>query len=250
MKTVVQRDGKQAPAHLQALEQVPDGDLVASLTLLARTLPCALNLETVSIRLRDTDGQRLFHLVAVEGFSPREVRRRALEPFEIALLKAMLALGAQHSLARVDGLRWLGGEWISSDGEPIGVILVGSRTDRRPSDEGRRSLAEIAGRLGARLSETGRSADALLAASRRVAREAAGELAARSNGTLAPLRPRERSVLVLYTEGLGADEIGHLLYISPHTVRTHVKNAFRRLGVHSRAEAEQLVRSDEILNLL
>ena len=31
-----------------------------------------------------------------------------------------------------------------------------------------------------------------------------------------------------------------MLFISPHTVRTHVKNAFRRLGIHSRTEAAEL----------
>jgi DNA-binding CsgD family transcriptional regulator len=250
MTGTIAGDGRQAREHLRALADLPEGEILGSLGLLARSLPCRINVETVSIRLRDVDRGRLFHLVAAEGFSPREILRRALEPLEIAFIKAMLALGAQHSLARLDGLRWLGGEWISRDGHPAGVILVGSRTERRPNEAERLTLVEVATGLGKRLGGVDLSSEALQAASRRVAREAAGEPAEGSNGPLAPLRPRERAVLVLYTEGLAADEIGRLLYISPHTVRTHVKNAFRRLGVHSRAEAEQLVRSDEIQNLI
>jgi DNA-binding CsgD family transcriptional regulator len=41
-----------------------------------------------------------------------------------------------------------------------------------------------------------------------------------------------------------------VLIISPHTVRTHVKNAFRRLGVHSRAEAADLVHTDEVARVV
>jgi DNA-binding CsgD family transcriptional regulator len=64
------------------------------------------------------------------------------------------------------------------------------------------------------------------------------------------LRPRERIIVALYAEGLSVDEIARLLVISPHTVRTHVKNAFRRLGVHSRDEAAKLVFADEVRGLL
>jgi DNA-binding CsgD family transcriptional regulator len=38
--------------------------------------------------------------------------------------------------------------------------------------------------------------------------------------------------------------------ISPHTVRTHIKLAFRRLGIHSRAEAAELVRANQLTALL
>ena len=51
------------------------------------------------------------------------------------------------------------------------------------------------------------------------------------------LRPRELTILALYSEGLSATEIADIFVISPHTVRTHVKNAYRRLGIHSREEA-------------
>ncbi len=64
------------------------------------------------------------------------------------------------------------------------------------------------------------------------------------------LRPRERAILELYADGLSTANIADLLVISPHTVRTHVKLALRRLGVHSREEAATMVRGDQLAELL
>ncbi|HTC73165.1 MAG TPA: LuxR C-terminal-related transcriptional regulator [Solirubrobacteraceae bacterium] len=51
-----------------------------------------------------------------------------------------------------------------------------------------------------------------------------------------PLRSREREVVTLIALGLDTDEIAERLYISPSTVRTHVRNAMARLGAHTRAQ--------------
>lgn len=51
------------------------------------------------------------------------------------------------------------------------------------------------------------------------------------------LSAREVEVLVLLDEHLGTDEIAHRLFISEHTVRSHVKSLLRKLGVSSRREA-------------
>jgi PAS domain S-box-containing protein len=51
-----------------------------------------------------------------------------------------------------------------------------------------------------------------------------------------PLRSREREVVTLIALGLDTDEIAERLYISPSTVRTHVRNAMGRLGAHTRAQ--------------
>jgi DNA-binding CsgD family transcriptional regulator len=59
----------------------------------------------------------------------------------------------------------------------------------------------------------------------------------------ADLRPRELAILRLYGEGLRTDQIAELLVLSPHTVRTHVRNARRHLGVSSRAEALDLLKA-------
>ncbi|HZO49480.1 MAG TPA: response regulator transcription factor [Gaiellaceae bacterium] len=51
------------------------------------------------------------------------------------------------------------------------------------------------------------------------------------------LSAREVEVLLLLDEHLGTDEIARRLYISEHTVRSHVKNLLGKLGVSSRREA-------------
>jgi DNA-binding NarL/FixJ family response regulator len=57
----------------------------------------------------------------------------------------------------------------------------------------------------------------------------------------ATLSAREVEVLLLLDDHLGTDEIAKRLFISEHTVRSHVKSLLRKLGVSSRREAlEQL----------
>jgi DNA-binding NarL/FixJ family response regulator len=51
------------------------------------------------------------------------------------------------------------------------------------------------------------------------------------------LSAREMEVLLLLDEHLGTDEIAKRLFISEHTVRSHVKSLMRKLGVSSRREA-------------
>jgi DNA-binding NarL/FixJ family response regulator len=51
------------------------------------------------------------------------------------------------------------------------------------------------------------------------------------------LSARELEVLLLLDEHLGTDEIAARLFISEHTVRSHVKNLLRKLGVSSRRDA-------------
>jgi DNA-binding NarL/FixJ family response regulator len=51
------------------------------------------------------------------------------------------------------------------------------------------------------------------------------------------LSARELEVLLLLDEHLGTDDVAARLYISEHTVRSHVKSLLRKLGVSSRQEA-------------
>lgn len=53
----------------------------------------------------------------------------------------------------------------------------------------------------------------------------------------AALSARELEVLLLLDEHLATDEIAQRLFISEHTVRSHVKSLLRKLGVSSRREA-------------
>jgi DNA-binding CsgD family transcriptional regulator len=57
------------------------------------------------------------------------------------------------------------------------------------------------------------------------------------NSIAALLTAREVEVLLLLDEHLGTDEIAARLYISEHTVRSHVKSLLRKLRASSRREA-------------
>jgi DNA-binding NarL/FixJ family response regulator len=60
----------------------------------------------------------------------------------------------------------------------------------------------------------------------------------------AALSARELEVLLLLDDHLGTDEIAKRLFISEHTVRSHVKSLLRKLEVSSRREAlETLARA-------
>lgn len=58
---------------------------------------------------------------------------------------------------------------------------------------------------------------------------------------VAGMTPREREVLLLSLRGHSPREIAARLDISWHTVRTHLKRAYRALGVSGRGEAIALV---------
>ena len=57
------------------------------------------------------------------------------------------------------------------------------------------------------------------------------------------LTERESEILVLLAQGHASAELSEMLFISPNTVRTHIHNMYRKLGVASREELFQLVRS-------
>jgi DNA-binding NarL/FixJ family response regulator len=72
-------------------------------------------------------------------------------------------------------------------------------------------------------------------------RSGGGRSAGVPDAIAAALSAREVEVLLLLDDHLGTDEIAKRLYISEHTVRSHVKSLLRKLGVSSRREAlEQL----------
>jgi DNA-binding CsgD family transcriptional regulator len=51
------------------------------------------------------------------------------------------------------------------------------------------------------------------------------------------LTDREAEILGWVARGLTNQEIAALLLVSPHTVRTHLEHAFKKLGVHTRTAA-------------
>jgi len=56
------------------------------------------------------------------------------------------------------------------------------------------------------------------------------------------LTPREHEVLRCMVAGLGRKAVAERLYLSPHTVRTHMQNVLGKLGVHSTLAAVALAR--------
>jgi LuxR family maltose regulon positive regulatory protein len=62
-----------------------------------------------------------------------------------------------------------------------------------------------------------------------------------------PLSDREIEILLLIAKGLSNREIGSRLYLSLHTVKTHARNIYGKLGVHNRTQAAARARELEIL---
>ena len=57
----------------------------------------------------------------------------------------------------------------------------------------------------------------------------------RSARRVGSLTPREREVVSLLAIGLTGEEIAVRLFLSPETVRTHIRNAMQRIGARTRA---------------
>ena len=233
-----------------AVRDVPGTDLAAALGLVARKLPVAASVEKVAIRLRDSDGEGVLHVAAVEGTPPSDRLPLIFTSQTIAQARSIFVLGHRHSYGRALGLRWLHGEWLKVGTEPIGTITVGSRTERRPNESELALLESVAVILADRLKEIDRRSAALEALSRQVARDSIFTAEGAPENVRNVLRPRELVILSLYADGLSAQEIADLFVISAHTVRTHIKNAYRRLGIHSREEASQLIRDQRVLDLV
>lgn len=109
--------------------------------------------------------------------------------------------------------------WAGLAGDPD--VLLASLLDLQDSPDPR--LAERARRQAATLVERA-------AARQRPAVDA-----------LAPLSPAERKVAALVADGLSNQAIADTLFVSRHTVDTHVKRCYAKLGLRSRVELAGLV---------
>lgn len=54
---------------------------------------------------------------------------------------------------------------------------------------------------------------------------------------LKPLSSREQEVLKLMIEGMSNPEIARRMYLSPSTIKTHVRGILNKLGVNHRLQA-------------
>lgn len=52
-----------------------------------------------------------------------------------------------------------------------------------------------------------------------------------------PLSDRETEILKMLSRGMNYKEVAEELFLSPHTVKTHIKNIYSKLHVKNRAEA-------------
>jgi DNA-binding CsgD family transcriptional regulator len=221
----------------QTIAAVRGQNLVFSLQQVADALASVLPVEVAALRLLDAD--RKLHLVAATGLRPAEVRCLAIEPLDERRVEAMIE-GSPHPLVGSLGLRWVEIRWLRVRDHRIGILTVGGRRARRLSEDDVALLDAAAAQLSNGLERIERSPRFLRSRSLEMARASAEKYEsrhARVNG----LRPRELAVLRLYGEGLGTHQIAELLVLSAHTVRTHVRNALRRLGVSSRSEALELL---------
>jgi DNA-binding NarL/FixJ family response regulator len=61
------------------------------------------------------------------------------------------------------------------------------------------------------------------------------------------LNARELSIVSLVADGLSNGEIGRRLYLSDHTVKHYLRQAYRKLGVNNRTGAASVAYRRQIL---
>ncbi|WP_406865344.1 response regulator transcription factor [Streptomyces sp. HUAS MG47] len=202
--------------------------------------------------------------VAAAGSGPAALRcmdRAAAEGrrFDVLLVDADLGVTAAPAVARavpddaeaaVDGISLVGG--VRSAQPAVRTVVLAEKDDPR-----RAALALQAGASGWVAKDC--SLQRLLAVIRGVLRDethlppalltgvlreltAARRHRTESERLVESLTPREREVLRCMVAGLGRKAVAERLFLSPHTVRTHMQNVLGKLGVHSTLAAVALAR--------
>lgn len=62
------------------------------------------------------------------------------------------------------------------------------------------------------------------------------------------LSDAQHRVMKLFYEGLSKEDISERLFISPETVKNHIRNAYYKLGVHTKAEFISLANKTNMFN--
>lgn len=131
------------------------------------------------------------------------------------------------------------GELFASGQGQLDYLVVTPRGDRVPCELRHVPLADVGGRVQAHLCmlrPAGVGASAFDVYRTTQTRHA----------MLASLSPREREVVMLLIDGFRVPAIARRLFVSPHTVRNHLKGAYRRLHVTSQSELIERVRSADL----
>lgn len=66
---------------------------------------------------------------------------------------------------------------------------------------------------------------------------AAGEQLRRADPEQGPLSPRETEIMGLIVQGLSNEQIAQKLFISPNTLKSHIRQSYRKIGATTRAQA-------------
>ncbi|MFG2215681.1 MULTISPECIES: LuxR C-terminal-related transcriptional regulator [unclassified Streptomyces] len=240
-----------------------------------------MGVPVVRIRVLVVDDHRIFaeSLAAALAAEPDvDVAAAGSGPAALRCLERAAAEGRGYDVMLVDAelgiLGTAGGRRapvpVPADGEgaPVdGISLVAGVRSGRPSvrtvvlaekdDPARAALALQAGASGWVAKDC--SLQRLLAVIRGVLRDethlppalltgvlreltAARKHRTESEQLVESLTPREREVLRCMVAGLGRKAVAERLFLSPHTVRTHMQNVLGKLGVHSTLAAVALAR--------
>lgn len=70
-----------------------------------------------------------------------------------------------------------------------------------------------------------------------------------ATGRSTRLSGRERLVVYELSRGRSTEEIAAALFVSPHTIRTHIKNVMRKLEARTRAHAVAIAIRDGAIEL-
>ena len=82
--------------------------------------------------------------------------------------------------------------------------------------------------------------------SSRIARKIIGTFTSNIPKT-SPLTTREQEILTMLCDGMNYRSISEALFLSTHTVKTHIKNIYRKLHVHNRAAAVKKAIQDGLI---
>lgn len=169
-------------------------------------------------------------IVGTAGSAPAAVDAVAHSQPDVALVSTALPGGSAFGLTR---------ELL--DGNPgLAVMLYSDDADAQALhdglDAGALGYALKRGSLGELIEAVERVAQGGSYIDPRIEQQAAPE----GSEPRSTLSPREREVLTLIAEGMTAEAVGERLGVSVETVRTHTRNAIRKLGARNRMHAVAL----------
>jgi DNA-binding CsgD family transcriptional regulator len=137
------------------------------------------------------------------------------------------------------GLRaYAGAQLVTRDGHNLGMLCVLDRRPRAFSAQHLDILKGLADIVVRELEIRLAARETVLA----IVKEAQSRaIRSADDGADRSLSAREREVLQALAEGLTNDEIATRLFVSHDTVKSHLRNIYRKLGVRNRVEASAVV---------